>query len=162
MAGSAHLNADVLVDSLVTDVIDGLRSDLHPQFGVRAYRAYTVKRTWNGLAVGEGDYTDTELELEPQPLIQDWDGLRYELSKLGITEKGGVKATEISLTYTYEELAGGSLEANQEWFIKIAEAHGQGNPDRYFAHARPPYVDRVKDMGWVMWLRPVNMPGCRP
>jgi hypothetical protein len=156
LTGLATLNQDVLVDSLVPDVIDGLREDLHPQFGVRAYRVYRVIRTWSGRVAGEGVATDDAGELRPQPLVWQWDGLRFEQATCGIEELGEVKLTEVSLTYTEGQLTGQPLRRNQEILIAIGEAHGQGSTTRLFRHTRPPYIDRVKDMGWVVWLRKVE------
>jgi hypothetical protein len=157
MSGSAVLG-DNLVDSLVTDVIDGLRRDLHPQFGVRPYRAWLVTRTWSGEIPGEGEGTpvDIEVELDPQPRVMAWGGYEIELDKCGLDEAGEIVLKEVSLTYTHAELTGGALAPNQEFFIKLTEAHGQGNPVRYFTHTRPPFVDREKDMAWILWLRKVE------
>lgn len=163
LIGAAVLDDDVLVDSLVADVIDGLREDLHPQFGVRAYRMYRVVRTWAGALVGEGsgdilipDFVDDAHELRPQPLVTVWDGLRYVQAVCGIEELGEIKLTEISLTYTEAQLTGQPLAANQELLIALGDAHGQGSSWHYFRHARPPYIDRVKDMAWVAVLRRVQ------
>ena len=153
MPGSATLDPDVLVDSLVEDVIDGLREELHPLFGVRSYRLYTLLRTWSGTMPGEGTKIDVEVELTPQPLIEVWGGYKYDLEPCGLDEMGVIRLREISLTYTQAELIGPTLTCNQQWLMKLKEAHGQGNSERVFIHDRPPYVDREKDMGWVMWLR---------
>lgn len=161
MSGSATLDSDVLVDSLVPGVIDDLRASLHPLFGVRPYRLFTVQRTWAGETVGEGGgFTDEETELAPQPRILDWSDLKYDLTSVGLQTTGGIKATEVSLTYTYTELTGGELGGNVQWLLRLDEAHGQGQPSRYFTHAKPPTPDREKDMGWVLWLRPIQVPGC--
>lgn len=155
LIGEAVLNQDVLVDSLVADVIDGLREDLHPQFGVRAYRAYRVIRTTAGLTAGEGDYTDEAAELRPQPRVHIWDGLRFVQMTCGINEAGEIRLSEISLTYTEAQLFP-KLERNQESFIAIGEAHGQGTTTRLFGHTRPPFIDREKTMGWVIFLRKIE------
>lgn len=160
MPGSATLDPDVLVDSLVTDVIDGLRSDLHPAFGVRAYRVYTIRETWSGSRLGEGNRSEVATEITPQPLVEAWDGLRYELARCGLDEMGQVRLREVSLTYTEAELIGpSSLGKNERWLIRIDEAHGQENTSRYFVHTKPPYVDREKDMGWIVWLRASEVGG---
>lgn len=157
LIGEATLNSAVLVDSLVSDVIDGLRESLHPDFGVRAYRVYRILRTWSGRKVGDGIMTDSALELRPQPLVKVWDGLKYEQAVCGIEEMGQVMLTEVSLTYTETQLTGGgALAMNQELMLGIAEAHGQGTRRRVYTHAKPPYIDRVKDMGWKVWLNMIN------
>jgi hypothetical protein len=160
MGGSADLDPDVLVDSLVTDVIDGLRADLHPQFGVRPYRLYTVKRTWTGQIVGEGRATDVTTEITPQPRVLEWSGYKWVEAAAGLTTEGEYKITEISLSYTYDEITGGSLGNSVQWLLKLTEALGQGNPDRYMVPSRPPFVDREQDMGWVVHVRAANAPGC--
>lgn len=158
MAGNAILDPNVLVDSLVADVIDGLRGELHPAFGVRSYRLFTVLRQWTGKTAGEGTSTDTEDEILPQPLIEPWEGvgsgLQLDLKTCGMDEIGQITVREVSLTYTEDDLRGpASLARNQQWFLKLTDAHGQGTRQKYFIHGKPPYVDRVRDMGWIMWLR---------
>ena len=154
MPGSATLDQNVLVDSLVEDVIDGLREELHPAFGVRAYRVFTVLRTWSGRIQGEGERSDVVTELRPQPLVHSWDGRRYELQGCGLDDMGEIMLTEVSLTYTQAELdGGGALGKNQAFLIRLDEAHGQEQRSAFFIHTRPPYVDRIKDMGWKLWLR---------
>jgi hypothetical protein len=160
MGGSATLDPNVLVDSLVPDVIDGLRRDLHPQFGVRPYNVTIVKREWSGLMLGEGTFTDTETLIDPQPRIPRWDGYGYQMVPTGLENDGGIKVTEVSLSYTWDELTGGSLEPNEQVFVKVSDATGAGMPDQVFIHAKPPYIDRERDMGWVLWLKPGNIPGC--
>ena len=157
MGGSATLDPDVLVDGLVEDVIDGLRRELHPAFGVRAYKLSTVHRVWAGQAQGEGAMTETVVELDPQPKIKIWDGLKYELDQCGLDEIGRIRVTEVSLTYTQAELdGGGSLPRNEAWFLLLEEAHGQESRPAYFIHEQRPFIDREKDMGWVLFLRRVE------
>lgn len=151
MAGTAILDPNVLVDDLVT-TIDELRNDLHTQFGVRAYRVYRVTRTWLGSMVGDGVSTDVEVELSPQPLVHPFASLSNRLDACGLQEAGYVDVTEVSLTYTYAELGTAEAPMGTQYLIKIAEAHGQAQPSRYFVHASPPYPDRIKDMGWVLSL----------
>ena len=156
LIGAATLDPSVLVDSLVPDVIDGLREDLHPAFGVRAYRVYRVIRTWGGKIVGEGTFTDDAGELRPQPRVKVWDGLRYVQATCGIRELGDVQLTEVSLTYSAEQLEPRSLKRNQECFFAIGEGNGQGTPLRVWTHTAPPFIDREKDMGWALFLRRVE------
>lgn len=157
MSGSAILNPDVLVDDLVTDVIDGLREELHPAFGVRPYRVFTVKRVWSGTMVGDGSYTDTEVELTPQPKVTFYEGWGRQYGReqmaCGYQDAGAVKLTEVSLTYTQEELlcCAAADDATQH-FIKITEANGQAQAAKFFVYNKTPHVDREKDMGWVCYL----------
>jgi len=155
MPGTAILDPDVLVDSLITDVIDGLREDLHPQFGVRAFRAFTVLRTWSGRIPGDGAVTEVETEIRPQPLVKEWggSGLHRTLEPCGLDEAGSVTLAEVSLTYTEAEIMGPALARNQQWFWRLAEAHGQATRTRDFLIDKPPYPDRIKDMGWAVYLR---------
>ena len=157
MAGSAILGSN-LVDELIPDVVDGLRDVLHPEFGVRQFRVWTVLREWTTGEVGEGEYIDTETEIEPQPLVESWlervSGLNYSLEPCGLDEAGLVRLREVSLTYTHAELVGDDIGPHNgtEWFIKITDAHGQAIPDAYFTIKRPPFPDREKDIGWVVEL----------
>lgn len=156
LVGAAVLSDATLVDSLVADVIDGLRDSLHPDFGVRAFRVYRVVRTWTGQRVGEGSFTDEALELRPQPRVRVWTGLRMELAACGVAELGEIELSEVSLTYTADQLAGGVLGRNAQLFYGLAEAHGQGQRRRLFSVSRPPFVDREETMGWRMWLVAAN------
>lgn len=152
MPGTAVIGSN-LVDSLLS-VVDGLRSELYPAFGVRAFRVYTVRRTWSGRIPGEGTVTEVEAEITPQPLVAVWSGgLRRELEPCGIDEHGEIVLTEVSLTYTDAELTGGDLPKNVQWFWRLREAHGQATQLRDFLIHKPPYPDRIKDIGWVVWLR---------
>lgn len=153
LIGAATLNSNVLVDSLVPDVIDGLRDELHPAFGVRAYRVYRVIRTWTGKAVGEGRHSDDAAELRPYPRVAVWTGLKYVQATCGIRELGDVQLSEVSLTYSAEQLDPRALGKNQECFFALGEANGQGSPLMVWAHAAPPFIDREKTMGWILMLR---------
>ena len=157
MAGSAIMDPDVLVDDLVGSLIDDLRDDLHSEFGVRAYRTFTVARVYLSGAIDGGPFTDTEVELIPAPLVKPFTGsLGNEMDDCGLDEAGTVELREISLTYTEAELTGGVLDDGVEWFIRVKEGHGQLQTTRDFVHDAPPYPDRIKDMGWTLKLRVVT------
>lgn len=156
LIGDAVLDPAVLVDSLVPDVIDGLRDTLNPAFGVRAYRIYRIVRTWSGKLAGEGTPSDDAAELRPQPRVQVWDGLRYVQAVCGIRELGEVRLSEVSLSYTEAQLTGGKLGKNQECYIAIGEANGQGTTTRFYGHTAPPFIDREKTLGWMLYLRCVD------
>ena len=149
LIGSATLDPSVLVDNLVPDVIDGLRDSLQPALGVRAYRVYRIIRTWTGAQPGDGTYSDSAAELRPQPRVMFWDGFRFQDQPAGRESLGTVRMSEVSLTYTQGDLDP-PLSNNQELFVAIGEANGQGLSTFLYAHVQPPYVDREKDMGWVL------------
>jgi hypothetical protein len=152
LTGTATLNPSVLVDSLVPGVIDSLRNSLNPQFGIRAYRAYRVIRTWTGAQPGDGSYSDVAGELIPQPRVRVWDGFKFEQAPAGLQSAGRVRLTEVSLTYSEADLTGQPLSNNQELLIALGDANGQGSTTYLFTHVQPPYIDREKDMGWVLNL----------
>lgn len=152
MAGSATLDADVLVDSLVPTV-DQLRDELHAAFGVRHFRVHVVQRTWSGLLPGLGTFTDTEVELTPRPLVEPFTAFTYKLEPCGLLEAGYIKISEISLTYTEDELgAPDAPQENVQYLWKLSEGHGQSTATRYFALKDPPYPDRIKNIGWQVRL----------
>lgn len=158
MPGNAILGTN-LIDELLP-MIDELRGDLHPMFGVRPFRVFAVTRTWAGQMVGEGDYTDQVVEILPQPKVEQWDGYKWALLATGVHEEGLIRLTEVSLTYTHAELTG-ALETdqrNQQFFFRLTDDYGQANEDRILRHSRPPFPDREKTMGWVCWLTDMDIP----
>lgn len=163
MGGSAILDSDVLLDELIP-VVAELRRELHPVMGVRPYRAFTVLRTWSGATTGDGELTEVETEIDPQPRVISWGetgGLHYELEQCGLAEMGEVELREVDLSYTYAELTGGdALGRNQQFRIRLKEAQGQEDATRDFINTRPPFKDREKDIGWVVWLR-AQLPGAQ-
>lgn len=160
MAGSAILGTN-LVDSLVVDVIDGIRGALHPDLGVRHFRVFAVTRTYSG-EFGGPDFADVELELDPQPFVMNYTTfttIRSMLEPCGLDEAGMVIMKEISFTYTEAEISGPPADSDtQDFFIKIEEAHGQATVTRYFTPSGPPYPDRIQGMGWAMKLTPASTP----
>jgi hypothetical protein len=162
LIGTAVLDEDVLVDSLVPDVIDGLRDELNPEFGIRSYRVYRIIRTWSGAEPGDGIPTDDAGELRPQPRVKVWDGFRFVEQPAGLQAAGRVQCTEVSLSYSEADLTGGALASNQELLIAIGDGNGQGSTLRFFTHYQPPYVDRERDLGWVVNLVSVQTPSAYP
>jgi len=158
VAGSATLGTN-LVDRLVP-MVDRLRSSLYPAMGVRQYAVYLVRRRWSGARRGEGTITVlSRVELTPAPRV-DFGGLRTQLEPHGFLEDGSVRLTEVSLTYTEAELTGRPLAANEEFFYKLVDAHGQASKTRYFTPTDAPLeVDREKDIGWKVSLKDCDPQG---
>lgn len=151
--GSADLDPDVLIDDLVT-LVDDLREDLIVGFGLRQFRLFTVRRTWDGEGVGDGAFEDELSEITPRPLVNAYqDNVMYRLEPCGIDESGMVLISEVSLSYTEAELTGGALLPNQEWFLLLVDGHGQQVPLRDFVMMSPPFPDRETDLGWKIRLK---------
>ncbi len=156
MPGSATIGTN-LVDSLL-GMVDDLRGSLNPDMGVRQWRVYVVRRVWSDGRVGEGTPADTLTELTPQPLIQSYN-LFYEISPAGLDESGTVIASEVSLTYTEDELQP-SPGVGEEILYLLRDAHGQSIADRYFVLSAPPEPDRTNTIGWILKLKEIQVDGC--
>ena len=156
MPGSATLGTN-LIDDLVPDV-DDLRGDLNADFGTRPFRCWTVKRSWSGEQQGEGDYIDVVAEILPAPRVRSWDGYKWVMTPLGTHEDGLIEVSEISLSYTFNELSTQGLRPNQQFFFVLGEVHGQGSPLRILKQSKPPFPDREKTIGWICILMDENLP----
>ncbi len=156
MPGNATIGSN-LVDSLL-GMVDDLRGSLNPDMGVRQWRVYVVRRAWDGGRVGDGAYVDTETELLPQPLVTDYN-LFYSLIGAGLVEEGNIVLTEVSLTYTEDELQPAPA-AGEEIMYVLRDAHGQSIAPRYFVIMAPPQPDRTNTIGWIVRLKHVQMDGC--
>ncbi len=86
--------------------------------------------------------------------------MEYQQEPCGLDEAGFVKVTQVSLCYNHDDVLACEAPDGVEYLIKIDEGHGQGNPPRYFVHAKPPYDDREKSVGWVMYLTHVETGDC--
>jgi len=151
MAGSAVLGTN-LVDDLVP-LVDELRQELNVDFGVRAWRVYTVERTWSGSRRGEGTPTDVEHELIPRPRITTPQG--RALDPAGMHEHGTIILREVSLTYTESELMGaakGDIVTTKDWLFAVREANGQAQSTRYYEMEGVPFLDREDEIGWRITL----------
>ena len=162
MPGSAIMG-DNLIDDLMVDV-DDLRGDLNADFGTRPFQVQTIKRTWLGESglVGDGDYRDEVNTITPTPRVEKWDGYKWVMLSGGFNADGTIQVSEVSLTYTWDELTGGDLQPNQQFLFRMTDAHGQMQGERMLRQSKPPYVDREKTIGWIMWLMNVNTPDQAP
>lgn len=156
MPGSAALGTN-LVDSLLS-VVDDLRGSLHPDMGVRQWRVFVVRRVFASGVVNEGSSVDNLTEILPQPLVSDY-GLKYELTPAGLDEGGEIALSEVSLTYTEDELDPSGVAGTQVIYL-LRDAHGQSIKDRYYVLISPPKPDRVNTIGWMLRLRLLSEDGC--
>lgn len=163
MPGSASIGPNLVDDLLST--VDDLRGSLHSDMGVRQWRVYVISRTWSGGEIGEGTFTDSELEITPQPLIREPGELTrviYRTIQAGELEVGEIEVSEVSLTYTEDELRPPYV-AGTETLYCLRDAHGQSIAPRYYKLSEPPKSDRVVTIGWVLRMRIVAVDGvCTP
>jgi hypothetical protein len=81
-------------DDLLGDVdsILGIRDDL----GVALHPVFIVTRTWSaGTELGEGDYSDTELQMLPSPRIKEFAD-DYKIKEGGAIQQGDIMLKMIS------------------------------------------------------------------
>jgi hypothetical protein len=152
-------NADLqdnLVDDLV-EIVDDLRSELYLSMGNRQHEVSLVRRTWSGGRRGVGTVSyDLDEVIDPPPLLTESrlqsSGDRYELLPTGRDEQGGATLTEISLQYTEDDLTGGTLGDDEEFYYRVTDLRGQALSVNFYVVTAPPSTDRQKDIGWVVSL----------
>lgn len=106
-----------LRDDLIP-VVDGLRRVVDGIAGLRIKAVVVRTRTWSGMRLGEGVYTDAILTLDPVPKVRPPEP-REVSSAAGTYEEGDLKVSAVSLTYTRAQLGDGTVPANTEihWLI---------------------------------------------
>lgn len=111
-----------LGDRLI-EVADDIRQ-LYTHFGLRPYRVFMVWVGWTADVNGDGKIWADELQLEdglegvgravllrqvellPTPLVQGMSGVAGNLEPVGVTEQGQVTVSQISMSYTEDQLVG--------------------------------------------------------
>jgi hypothetical protein len=152
-----------IIDRLVP-VIDRIRGTIHPKAGDRQWNVAVVRRVWPSGRRGDasgGAPVSTVLQLTPQPRVEfptDEHGVHFEMQPHGKLEEGTCKISEISLTYSEDQLTPQNLPANTEFYFRLTDAQGQLVPARHYVPAGPASPDREKNMGWTITLtrRTVN------
>lgn len=151
--------------TLVHDFIelaDDLR-DMLTEFGLRTYRVQVVRIQWTGGKRGKGTAVVTEETLLlPTPKISDLNEvLQANLQSVGLNESGTLELTQISGTYTEEQLrgfssAGDDIPPDEEFFYEI-EFFPQEGPavKRRFYPASPPAYHPGK-LQWSLRLTRSN------
>jgi hypothetical protein len=165
MAGSATLMNN-LVDQL-SSVADTIRSTLHTTLGMRQYAVFHVKRRWSGARVGMGALSVTAVErLWPDPLVTLKD--EHVLTEGGLQEIGTASLSEVSLSYSQDDLIGVDFVSGETLFL-LVDQMGSGIIRRAYIPADHPRQDRCDQLdrriskktspiGWVVPLRRVDLP----
>jgi hypothetical protein len=144
-----------IVDSLL-GVVDDVRSSVHSFAGDRQHVVKLVRRTWSGKERYQGEDHLEEIVLSPPPrvMFENLQSRSYTLRPEGRQEDGVVKVTEISLAaYQEDDLTGGDIPPNVEFYWALEDAHGQGLRRREYVLFGPPIADREKDIGWTVYLK---------
>ncbi len=80
---------------------------LNTKFGLRPQRVFLVWTRWNGAERGEGKEAETyRAELLPTPKVDSMDGVAFSLLQAGTVPVGSVKVSEVSVSYTEDQLRG--------------------------------------------------------
>jgi hypothetical protein len=157
---SAVIKSRLLGDELI-GVVDNIRGLLRTALGTRPYRLALIVRTWSGGRVGEGNPADVVTEIgmpgeagvQP-PLIEVDERGRYAPG--GQERDGDLRVTEVSLSYTEEELAP-TLPPGSEAVYRVTDNHGQAQRARYYVLSGQPITrrgDRESDRtDWKLYLR---------
>ncbi len=157
----SELQPGVLADELVS-VTDEIRGAVHGALGTRPYRVWVVRRSWSGGRRGVGEPVDTETELLPPPRVRRSPQLEKRLRPAGPEEEGDITLTEVSLTYSEDELYPAARTENAEFFYRLDEGHGHDARPRFFVPREPPQArrgDSQRDaIDWRIELRQVEAP----
>lgn len=121
----------------LTRAVDNARQ-IATRLGARPYRVVLVWTRWAGRNVerGEGrEVTVREIEILPTPKISSLDGVSFSIFHAGTVPEGSIKLTEVSTSYTFDELSGHMIPGRHEdqipqpfeFFYELRE-DGRGDP----------------------------------
>jgi len=126
---------------------DSLR-DLLTKFGLRSYKVTIVRVEWSGGKRGRGTpVVLSERIILPTPKISNFDALTELVQPIGLEELGSVELSQISGTFTEEDLRGTSKEGdaipqNQEFYYEVEffPHDGPSQKRRFFPRSAPTYA----------------------
>jgi hypothetical protein len=126
---------------------DSLR-DLLTRFGLRSYKVTIVRVEWTGGRRGRGvPVVLSEKVILPTPKISNLDALTEVVQSVGLAEMGSIELSQISGTFTEEDLLGTSADGspippNQEFFYEVEFYPHDGPPQRrrFFPASAPTYM----------------------
>lgn len=126
---------------------DNLR-DLLTRFGLRTYKVSLVTIEWTGGKRGKGTPVIVKgpTPILPTPKITAMDSLAEELQSVGLEEVGTIELSQISGTFTEEQLRGFSpegdpIEPAQEFFYEVEffPNNGLAQKRRFYLKGVPTY-----------------------
>lgn len=115
-------------------VADNIRQ-VATRLGARPYRCFLVWSTWTNGVRGEGEEVETmRTEILPTPVVTSMDQIALNPQNVGLVQIGDVKVTEISVSFTEDQLMGrlgGATQVEQPqsfaWEI-IEDGRQRDNP----------------------------------
>jgi len=125
---------------------DSLR-DMLTKFGLRAYKVTIVRVEWSGGKRGRGASSVlSEKVILPTPKMSSLDALNEMVQPIGLEELGSVELSQISGTFSEEDLRGTSAEGDaipqsQEFYYEVEFYPHDGPPQRrrFFPRSAPVY-----------------------
>jgi hypothetical protein len=140
---------------------DSLR-DLLTKFGLRSYRVSLVRIQWSGGKRGRGVPTVVEeTPILPTPKIGSLEAISEMASSIGLNEVGSLELSQVSGTFTEEQLSGRSPEGDpippsQEFFYEVEFFPNDGLPTkrRFFPSSAPVYFPGR--LQWCVQLTKAN------
>jgi hypothetical protein len=143
-------------------VADNIRN-LFTRFGLRPYKIAIVRVRWSGGRRGRGVPTVvSSTALLPTPMVQDLSTLVEVASPVGLDETGAIVVSQISGSYTDDDLRFTSAEGqppgpDEEVFYEIEYPQPGGNDSirRRFYIRGAPYYD-ANQFQWTVRLERAN------
>ena len=152
---------DTLAGSFI-GLADDLR-DMFTQFGLRPYTVRRIRVKWSGQRRGVGQPTVIFSEpILPTPKVTDISGLSELLHPIGLDEHGSIRLSEISGTYTEDDLrgldsSGKGAAVDEEFFYEIEYARPDGlagEKRRFFPSGAASY--NAGKLQWTLMLEKSN------
>ncbi len=141
----------------ILPAIDAARNQL-TTIGLRLYRIFVRTRTWSGGGLGQGTFTDVDVELLPRPRVmaQMTDGefspLGQVRSQAGDHFEGHLRVDRISATILLATLAP-SVSANQKVYYVVQGIDGGEIVGGLYVLAGAPFR---KTTQWILFLEKVE------
>jgi hypothetical protein len=140
---------------------DSLRN-LLTTFGLRAYRVSIIRVEWSGGRRGVGaSYVMSEKVILPTPKISSLDALNEVVQPIGLAELGSIELSQVSGTFTEEDLRGTSNEGDdiplsQEFFYEVEffPHEGPSQKRRFYPKGAPSYSPG--GLQWTVRLEKAN------
>lgn len=107
-------------------VADDIRASVHDIVGTRPYRVMIVRTRWTGTRRGRGEeVVQSEREILPTPRVSGVSSLDWALHPVGRSEEGELELSEISLTYSEDDLFLTGAGPADQFYYEIRQDSGR-------------------------------------